>query len=91
MNNFKRMQEEDEMRYGELEEKRVKSGIMGTLGFLRFVGQLVDIYLPRVVDMFVATAGGSVGGAKIHRSDPASDSRGTAGRGTFAPAPDDED
>lgn len=82
------MQEEDERHYGESQERRVKSGVMGTLGFLRFVGQLVDIYVPRVVDMFIATTGGNVGHApKKHHTDPA-----TSGPDDhFAPGPDLDD
>lgn len=85
------MQEEDEARYQESHERRVKSGVVGTLGFLRFVGQLVDIYLPRVVDVFIATAGGNVAhGPKKHHSDPAT-SGPDADRNNFAPGPDLDD
>jgi len=91
MNNFKRMQEEDETRYEESHERRVKSGVVGTLGFLRFVGQLVDIYLPRVVDVFIATAGGNVShGSKKHHPDPAT-SGPDAERSNFAPGPELDD
>lgn len=86
------MQEEDEARYDESHERRVKSGVVGTLGFLRFVGQLVDIYLPRVVDMFIVTAGGNVGHSnpKKHHSDPAT-SGPEGDRSNFAPGPEPDD
>ncbi len=91
MNNFKRMQEEDEARYEESHERRVKSGVVGTLGFLRFVGQLVDIYLPRVVDVFIVTAGGNVvHSPKKHHSDPAT-SGPDAAHSNFAPGPELDD
>ncbi len=93
MNNFKRLQEEDEARYDESQERRVKSGVMGTLSFLRFVGQLVDIYVPRVVDLFIASSGGNVGTnphKHHHHPDPAS-SGPDGDRRAFAPGPDTED
>ncbi len=82
------MLEEDEARYEEHFERHIKAGLTGTLGFLRFVGQLVDMYVPRAVDTFIITAGGSQ--PKKHHADPATG--GAHGdRRHAAPGPDMED
>lgn len=40
-------------------EKRVRSGLGSTLGTVRFLGKIADIYLTRMVDTMVGLAGGS--------------------------------
>ena len=59
-NSFIELQEETERAYENTEalQSKVKSEVWGSLGLLRFLGQLVNIYLPNVVDVFVVAAGG---------------------------------
>lgn len=40
-------------------EKRVRSGLGSTLGTVRFLGKIADVYLTRMVDTMVGLAGGN--------------------------------
>ncbi len=58
INNFKKLQEEEEKIYIERHEERVRTGLLSSLGVFRFVGQVVDMYLPKVFDLLVLAMGG---------------------------------
>lgn len=58
INNFKKIEEEDEQRYAETLQGQGQAGIWGTLGVYKFVGQLVEIYVPRAVDVLISATGG---------------------------------
>lgn len=57
-NNFQKLMQEEEENYQRLQEDRVHSKVWGTLSLFRLVGDLVDVFVPRVVDVFVMVAGG---------------------------------
>jgi hypothetical protein len=59
MNNFQKLQEEQEdVYYSTQKGEDLKKDLLGTLTTFRFIGSVIDVYLPRVVDMFIAIAGG---------------------------------
>lgn len=58
INNFKKLQEEEEKIYLERHEEKVRTGLLSSLGVFRFVGQVVDMYLPKVFDLLVLAMGG---------------------------------
>ncbi|MCB0608740.1 MAG: hypothetical protein H6562_02515 [Lewinellaceae bacterium] len=58
MNNFQRLFEEDGDRYKNHHET-IRQNLLGTLGVFRFVGQIVEVYIPRVADMIVSFSGGN--------------------------------
>lgn len=58
INNFKKLQEEEEQIYLERHEKKVRAGLLSSLGVFRFVGQVVDMYLPKVFDLLILAMGG---------------------------------
>lgn len=77
MNNFQKLQEEQEEHYySSGGGNNLKKELMGTLSTFRFIGDVIDVYLPRVVDMFIAISGGNSpeSGNKSgdERNDPAS-------------------
>lgn len=76
MNNFQKLQEQQEEHYYTSEgANNLKKDVMGTLTTFRFIGDVIDVYLPRVVDMFIAISGGSLTDnrkEKGRRNDPAS-------------------
>lgn len=79
MNNFQRLQQEDEERY-KPEIDQIKSDLNGSMDLFRFIGNIVEIYVPRFFDMMVVTSGG--GKVKInapHEQPPSSSSRGETG------------
>lgn len=75
MNNFQKLQEQQERAYHEGHDgEELKKDLLGTLSTFRFIGSVIDVYLPRVVDMFIAIAGGSdeQESSKAGPRDPAS-------------------
>ena len=59
-NNFKDLFREEELRFERQapQEDKVRSGIWRTLGFFKLLGQIIEMFIPRVFDVFVAAAGG---------------------------------
>lgn len=52
-NSFKSLLEEDKKHFEEHHQKDVHNGIQSNLTMLRFVGEIVEIYLSRVKDVMV--------------------------------------
>lgn len=57
MNNFQRLQQEDEERY-KPEIDRIKADLNGSMDLFRFIGNIIEVYVPRFFDMMVVTSGG---------------------------------
>lgn len=59
-NSFRKLQEEEEREFEEsgIIGDKIQSEVWGSLGLLRFIGQIVEMYLPKVVDVFIAASGG---------------------------------
>ncbi len=75
MNNFQKLQEQqEEIYHASNGGENLKKDLLGTLSTFRFIGSVIDVYLPRVVDMFIAIAGGAGDGDKTKgtSNDPAS-------------------
>ena len=56
-NNFKEL-EELEMQNISMPSDAIKSGISSDIGILRFVSSIVEMYFPKLADLFVGLAGG---------------------------------
>jgi hypothetical protein len=56
-NNFKRLMEEEEARY-EAPPPKVTRNVEQTTGIFSFAANIIEIFLPKVVDVFVAMSGG---------------------------------
>lgn len=86
MNNFKRLEEEGFGHYRGPRQEKIHSGINSTLGTVRFVGRIVDVYLSRMVDTIIGITGGDMGGQRPGNSgdrrppnDPVTDILGPQG------------
>ena len=92
-NNFQRLMAEDEDHYTQLYGDKIRSNVWETMGFIRLVGEMVTMFVPRVFDVFVMATGGgrSEENDQQRPPDPPSSGRGPApGEGPSAP-PDDPD
>lgn len=58
MNNFHDLFEDDTHHYRPEQRRTVKNGLWQTLGAFKFVGQIVDVYLPAMMSIFISAAGG---------------------------------
>ena len=78
-NNFQQLEEEENKGYPGV-PIGIKSNIQNEVGVLKMVGQIVEVYLPKVVEFFIMIAGGNP--AKMENNNRSgqqhSDIRGTA-------------
>lgn len=57
-NNFQRLAQEEEEQYP-APPPETEMGIMGNIRTFNFMTDVVELYLPRVFDIFIALVGGS--------------------------------
>ncbi|MDX1666057.1 MAG: hypothetical protein R3350_02460 [Saprospiraceae bacterium] len=81
-NNFKTIEAEDERRYFQHHTEKVRSGVWSTLGSMRLAGDLLTMFVPRVLNVIVSASGGGMPG----REDPAS----AVSRGESSEAPKED-
>lgn len=79
MNNFQRLQQLQEEKFLLRAQDPLRDNLFNSLRTFRFIGQVVDLYLPRVVDVIVSASSGQIGDEalsvayeKRRSSDPAS-------------------
>jgi hypothetical protein len=58
MNNFDNLFEGNEYDFDPEKHRQIKERVWQTLGTYRLVGQIVDVYLPAMVNVLVEFAGG---------------------------------
>ncbi len=58
MNNFKKL-EEEELRGSPL-PPRVARDVNQNLGVLRFISNIIELYMPKVAELFVSLSGGNM-------------------------------
>ena len=58
-NNFKRLLATEEERITPLPLQEIKQNLSGSMSVFKFFGQIVELYLPKVFELFVAAVGGS--------------------------------
>ena len=58
INNFKRYMEEEETRIGEAPNK-IGANIQSTTSFFAFAGNLIEVFLPKVLEVLVVMTGGN--------------------------------
>ncbi len=83
---------EDEDHYTRLYGDKIRSNVWETMGFIRLVGEMVTMFVPRVFDVFVmATGGRNEDNEEQQHPDPPSLGRGPAPGDTGPSAPDAPD
>jgi len=74
-NNFQKLMNEEEERYVQRQGEPVQAKVWGTLNLFRLVGDVAEVFLPRVMDVIVMIAGGrndGKGSETVVRSRPPS-------------------
>ena len=66
MNNFKKLQEQ-ELNNVEFRTNSIKSGISSSMNAFRFVGDMLDLFIPKVLGIFVNMTGGDDKKTSIRR------------------------
>ena len=67
-NNFKRLQ--DETPAPPRVQKQIRQGLDDNIGFIRFILDIVDLYVPKVMQLFTPSS------SIEHKEDPASTGNG---------------
>lgn len=57
-NSFKEL-EEIEFKEISMRSDNIRNGIASDVGMMRYVTSILDLYFPKIVDLFVSLAGGS--------------------------------
>ncbi|MCC6724316.1 MAG: hypothetical protein IT258_07375 [Saprospiraceae bacterium] len=57
-NSFKQIMEEDELRFPTPPE--IEEHVLGSLQILSMMGQAMELYIPKVFEMFILTLGGTI-------------------------------
>ncbi len=57
-NSFKRLLEEDEQMFPPPPE--IEENVFGSLQILSIMGQAMELYIPKVFEMFILTLGGTI-------------------------------
>jgi hypothetical protein len=57
-NSFLQMMEEDERMFPPPPE--IEENVLGSLRILTIMGQAMELYIPKVLEMFIATLGGTL-------------------------------
>ena len=60
MNNFQRLLEEEGRRMPAEDSEKILNNIWGALGFIRMMGEVVDIYVSRVGGVMIMATGGDM-------------------------------
>lgn len=58
INNFKRLMEEEETRIGDA-PNGIGANVQSTTNFFAFAGNMIEVFLPKVLEVFVAMTGGN--------------------------------
>ena len=61
MNNFQELEKEQERQYDASKRMHVQKNLSNTFGLFKFIGQIVDVYLPAMIGVLISAAGGSDG------------------------------
>ena len=69
-NSFQLLAEEEAKRYPKA-PPQVEQQVTGTMGFVRMVSNVVELYLPRAFDMMLTMIGGNHKPIRKQRKDPA--------------------
>lgn len=67
-NNFKELEREQEFEFAHKTEK-INRSLKSNLGVLGFVGDMIELYLSRILGFFVSVSGGSPSSHDLGRSN----------------------
>lgn len=57
-NSFKKLQEEETAKFSNASQEKIRHNLDSNVGFFHFLGEIVDLYLPKIFGLFVKMSGG---------------------------------
>ncbi|PHI20496.1 hypothetical protein CEQ90_07020 [Lewinellaceae bacterium SD302] len=92
MNSFKELENDQIRLFAEARHKRVYDRVYGSLGSLRFISSIIEMYVPVMADTVVSLTGGSSLFPQENVEEESTDSNGDIQRPPSGPAlPDDDE
>lgn len=58
-NSFKDLQDEESAKFSEQSEQKIRHSLESNVGLFHFIGEIVELYLPKIFGMFVKMSGGA--------------------------------
>jgi len=68
-NSFKEL-EKIELQEVSMRTDNIRNGIASDIGMMRYVTSVIELYFPKIVDLFVSLAGGSPGVPDSKKRNP---------------------
>jgi len=65
-NSFKELAKEDQKHFDE-KDRKIKENINHSIGFLHFIGDMIELFVPRVVQIFLGIS--SAKGPKVNSDE----------------------
>ncbi|TXB66225.1 hypothetical protein [Phaeodactylibacter luteus] len=65
LNNFEQLLEQQARNIDPVLRKQTEEGLFKTFNSLRLLGQLIDMYVPKMVDVLIAATGGEEGRQEV--------------------------
>lgn len=57
-NSFKELEDQESSKFSEQSELKIKHSLDSNVGLFHFIGEIVELYLPKIFGMFVKMSGG---------------------------------
>lgn len=57
-NSFKELENEEQAKFSEQSEQKIRHSLESNVGLFHFIGEIVDLYLPKIFGMFIKMSGG---------------------------------
>ncbi len=90
MNNFQQLEEEQARQYNGAPRQSVQNNLWQTIGVFKFIGQIVEVYLPSMIEVLISAAGGN-NPERRGRSTSRPPSEGGVHPGSIGPKPPNGD
>jgi hypothetical protein len=68
-NSFKEL-EEIELKEVSMRSENIRNGIASDIGMMRYVTSVIELYFPKILDLFVSMAGGSPSDDDTSKKNP---------------------
>jgi len=57
-NSFKELEDQESAKFSEQSEQKIRHSLESNVGLFHFLGEIVDLYLPKIFGLFVRMSGG---------------------------------
>lgn len=62
-NSFKKLQQEETAKFSKSSQQKIRNNLDANVGLFHFLGDIIDLYLPKIFGLFIKMSGGGPSGA----------------------------